>query len=216
MGTAGSTRTVSAAWTSTGTGRASGSRSTSRAAPGPIPSRSRRPGRWPSSSFPIGTSPASSTTTWRGTSSTGRPRPCISIRSPGKNNPMSQADLAVLEFFGAKYTELINGQDVTPVFGRGGPPRYGAIWGVMIGWGYDHYGVPSWVPEMGSYAPFCDYDEDGNAIGNRSDSAGTTPRWTGRSSWTGSPSIIPSWERWRSGDGFPRSTIRTEEPTRTP
>ncbi|NNM04517.1 MAG: hypothetical protein HKO65_05390, partial [Gemmatimonadetes bacterium] len=64
---------------------------------------------------------------------------------------------------GAKYTELINGQNVTPVFGRGGPPRYGAIWGVMIGWGYDHYGVPSWVPEMGSYAPFCDYDEDGNA-----------------------------------------------------
>ena len=56
--------------------------------------------------------------------------------------PVSQADLAVLNFFGAKYTELINGQRVTPVFGRGGPPRYGAIWGVMIGWGYDHYGVP--------------------------------------------------------------------------
>jgi len=81
----------------------------------------------------------------------------------GEEQPMAQADLATLEFFGAKYTELINGQDVTPVFGRGGPPRYGAIWGVMIGWGYDHYGVPSWVPEMGSYAPFCDYDEDGNA-----------------------------------------------------
>jgi hypothetical protein len=81
----------------------------------------------------------------------------------GNEVPVSQADLAVLDFFGAKYTELINGQRVTPVFGRGGPPRYGAIWGVMIGWGYDHYGVPSWVPEMGSYAPFCDYDEDGNA-----------------------------------------------------
>lgn len=81
----------------------------------------------------------------------------------GEEQPMAPADLAVFEFFGSKYTELINGQDVTPVFGRGGPPRYGAIWGVMIGWGYDHYGVPSWVPEMGSYAPFCDYDEDGNA-----------------------------------------------------
>ncbi len=81
----------------------------------------------------------------------------------GEEQPMAQSDLSTLEFFGAKYTELINGQDVTPVFGRGGPPRFGAIWGVMIGWGYDHYGVPSWVPEMGSYAPFCDYDEDGNA-----------------------------------------------------
>ncbi len=81
----------------------------------------------------------------------------------GEEQPQSQADLAVLEFFGSKYTELINEQNVTPVFGRGGPPRFGAIWGVMIGWGYDHYGVPSWVPEMGSYAPFCDYDEDGNA-----------------------------------------------------
>jgi hypothetical protein len=81
----------------------------------------------------------------------------------GEEQTMAPADLAVLEFFGAKYTELINGQDVNPVFGRSGPPRYGAIWGVMIGWGYDHYGVPSWVPEMGSYAPFCDYDEDGNA-----------------------------------------------------
>jgi hypothetical protein len=81
----------------------------------------------------------------------------------GEEEPMSPADLAVFNFFGAKYTELINGQEVRPVFGRSGPPRYGAIWGVMIGWGYDHYGVPSWVPEMGSYAPFCDYDEDGNA-----------------------------------------------------
>jgi hypothetical protein len=81
----------------------------------------------------------------------------------GEEQPMSQADLGVFNFFGAKYTELINDQNVTPVFGRGGPPRYGAIWGVMIGWGYDHYGVPSWVPEMGSYAPFCDYDGDGNA-----------------------------------------------------
>ena len=57
------------------------------------------------------------------------------------------SDLAVFEFFGSKYTELINGQNVVPVFGRGGPPRYGAIWGVMIGWAYDHYGIFSWVPD---------------------------------------------------------------------
>jgi hypothetical protein len=81
----------------------------------------------------------------------------------GDEQPMSPSDLATFNFFGAKYTELINEQRVVPVYGRGGPPRYGAIWGVMIGWGYDHYGVPSWVPEMGSYAPFCDYDDDGNA-----------------------------------------------------
>jgi hypothetical protein len=81
----------------------------------------------------------------------------------GDEQPMSPSDLATFSFFGAKYTELINGQNVVPVYGRSGPPRYGAIWGVMIGWGYDHYGVPSWVPEMGSYAPFCDYDDDGNA-----------------------------------------------------
>lgn len=81
----------------------------------------------------------------------------------GEEQPMAQADLSNFNFLGIKYTELINGQEVVPVFGRSGPPRYGAIWGVMIGWAYDHYGVFSWVPEMGSYAPFCDYDEDGNA-----------------------------------------------------
>jgi hypothetical protein len=81
----------------------------------------------------------------------------------GEEQPMAPQDLAVFEFFGSKYTELINDQNVVPVFGRSGPPRYGAIWGVMIGWAYDHYGVFSWVPEMGSFAPFCDYDEDGNA-----------------------------------------------------
>ena len=49
------------------------------------------------------------------------------------------------------------------VLGRGDPPRRGAIWGVMIGWAFDHYGVFSWVPEMGSYQPFCDYDKNGKA-----------------------------------------------------
>jgi hypothetical protein len=76
---------------------------------------------------------------------------------------MSPADESAFTFFGNKYTEILYEQRVTPVFGRGGPPRYGAIWGVMIGWAYDHYGVFSWVPEMGSYAPFADYDDDGNA-----------------------------------------------------
>ncbi len=81
----------------------------------------------------------------------------------GEEIPMSTQDLAVFTFFGNKYSELINDQEVTPVFGRSGPPRYGAIWGVMIGWAYDHYGVFSWVPEMGSFAPFADYDDDGEA-----------------------------------------------------
>jgi len=31
----------------------------------------------------------------------------------------------------------------------------------MIGWAYDHYGVFSWVPEMGSLNPYCDYDKNG-------------------------------------------------------
>lgn len=81
----------------------------------------------------------------------------------GDEQPMSPADESVFEFFGNKYTETLYEQRVVPVFGRGGPPRYGAIWGVMIGWAYDHYGVFSWVPEMGSYAPFADYDDDGQA-----------------------------------------------------
>jgi hypothetical protein len=81
----------------------------------------------------------------------------------GEEQPMSPADESVFTFFGNKYTEILYDQNVVPVYGRSGPPRYGAIWGVMIGWAYDHYGVFSWVPEMGSYAPFADYDEDGNA-----------------------------------------------------
>ena len=61
----------------------------------------------------------------------------------GEEVPMSRADEAVFRFFGNKYTELINGQEVVPVFGRSGPPRYGALWGVMIGWAYDHLGIDS-------------------------------------------------------------------------
>lgn len=81
----------------------------------------------------------------------------------GVEEPMASDDVAVFEFFGSKYSEIINNQEVRPVFGRSGPPRFGAIWGVMIGWAYDHLGIFSWVPEMGSLAPFCDYDNDGNA-----------------------------------------------------
>ncbi len=80
----------------------------------------------------------------------------------GEEIPMAASDESNFAYLGRKYTEVINGQDVTPVLGRGGPPRYGAIWGVMIGWAYDHLGIYSWVPEMGSYTPFCDYDGDGN------------------------------------------------------
>ena len=81
----------------------------------------------------------------------------------GEEQPMAPADASVFSFFGDKYSEILYDQNVTPVYGRSGPPRNGAIWGVMIGWAYDHYGVFSWVPEMGSYAPFADYDDDGNA-----------------------------------------------------
>ncbi len=81
----------------------------------------------------------------------------------GVEQPMDQSDENTFALFGRKYSEIINDQSVTKVFGRSGPPRYGAIWGVFIGWGYDHYGVYSWVPEMGSYVPYCDYDKDGNA-----------------------------------------------------
>jgi hypothetical protein len=78
----------------------------------------------------------------------------------GVEEPMAPQDDAVLALFGEKYSEIINDQEVQKVFGRGRPPTYGAIWGVMIGWGQEHYGVPSFVPEIGRYP--CDYDEDGS------------------------------------------------------
>jgi hypothetical protein len=79
----------------------------------------------------------------------------------GEEVPFPREDEAIFEIFGNKYTEIINGQPVMAVLGRGAPPREGAIFGVMIGWAYDHYGVFSWVPEMGSLTPFCDYDKNG-------------------------------------------------------
>ena len=79
----------------------------------------------------------------------------------GEEEDMAPEDEAVYRVFGNKYSEIINKQPVRTVLGRGAPPRRGAIWGVMIGWAYDHYGVFSWVPEMGSYQPFCDYDKNG-------------------------------------------------------
>lgn len=81
----------------------------------------------------------------------------------GEETPMDRQDAGYFETFGQKYTAIINDQPVRTVLGRGAPPREGAIWGVMIGWAYDHYGVYSYVPEMGSLAPFCDYDEDKRA-----------------------------------------------------
>ncbi|MFC2168008.1 M14 family metallopeptidase [Acidobacteriota bacterium] len=79
----------------------------------------------------------------------------------GEEISFPQEDDSNFETFGQKYTEIINDQRVQKVLGRGAPPREGAIFGVMIGWAYDHYGVFSWVPEMGSLVPFCDYDGDG-------------------------------------------------------
>lgn len=81
----------------------------------------------------------------------------------GEEEDMAPEDEAIFQEFGNKYQEILNKQPVRKVLGRGAPPRSGAIWGVMIGWAYDHYGVFSWVPEMGSMAPFCDYDKDGRA-----------------------------------------------------
>ena len=81
----------------------------------------------------------------------------------GEEEEMAPADEAIYRVFGNKYQEILNKQQVRKVLGRGSPPRSGAIWGVMIGWAYDHYGVFSWVPEMGSLAPFCDYDKNGRA-----------------------------------------------------
>lgn len=79
----------------------------------------------------------------------------------GIEEEMDPQDDAIFRAFGNKYQEIINKQPVRKVLGRGAPPREGAIWGVMIGWAYDHYGVFSWVPEMGSFNPFCDYDKNG-------------------------------------------------------
>ncbi len=79
----------------------------------------------------------------------------------GVEEEMNAQDDAIFQAFGNKYSEIINNQPVRKVLGRGAPPRQGAIWGVMIGWAYDHYGVFSWVPEMGSLNPFCDYDKNG-------------------------------------------------------
>ena len=81
----------------------------------------------------------------------------------GEEEKFPPRDEAIFQNFGNKYSEIINKQRVRTVYGRGRPPTYGAIWGVMIGWAYDHLGIFSWVPEMGSYAPFCDYDKNGSA-----------------------------------------------------
>lgn len=81
----------------------------------------------------------------------------------GEEEEIASEDEAIFGVFGNKYSEIINKQPVRKVLGRGEPLRQGAIWGVMIGWAYDHYGVFSFVPEMGSLAPFCDYDKNKRA-----------------------------------------------------
>jgi hypothetical protein len=81
----------------------------------------------------------------------------------GEEEPFPPEDEAIYQVFGNKYSEIINKQPVKISMGQGGPPRNGANWGIMVGWAFDHYGVFSWVPEIGSYQPFCDYDKDGKA-----------------------------------------------------
>ena len=87
--------------------------------------------------------------------------PCNNHFNPvtGEEERFAPEDEAIYQVFGRKYNEIINNQPVRVVYGRGGPPRFGAIWGVMIDWAFDHYGVFSWVPEVGQYP--CDYDKDG-------------------------------------------------------
>ncbi|MBS3819021.1 hypothetical protein KGY73_05905 [bacterium] len=79
----------------------------------------------------------------------------------GKKMEIPSQDERIYQTFGDKYSEILFDQPVRKVMGRRGPPSYGAIFGVMIGWAYDHLGIFSWVPEMGSLEPFCDYDDDG-------------------------------------------------------
>ena len=90
--------------------------------------------------------------------------PCNRHFNPvtGEEEKFATEDESVYQVFGNKYSEIINKQPVRVVYGRGNPPTYGAIWGVLIEWAYDHYGVFSWVPEMGSLNHLCDYDKDGN------------------------------------------------------
>jgi len=79
----------------------------------------------------------------------------------GKKMEIPPQDERIYQTFGDKYSEILYAQPVRKVMGRRGPPSYGAIFGVMIGWAYDHLGIFSWVPEMGSLEPFCDYDDNG-------------------------------------------------------
>lgn len=78
----------------------------------------------------------------------------------GEERAFPPADEAAFQLFGRKYSEIINKQPVRKVMGRSSNPTAGAIFGVMIGWAYDHLGIFSWVPEMGALTPFCDYDEN--------------------------------------------------------
>jgi murein tripeptide amidase MpaA len=81
----------------------------------------------------------------------------------GNQELIPRQDDAVFQLFGKKYSDILYKQKMRLVFDGSNSPRGGGLFGVMIGWAYDHYGVFSWVPEMGSYNIFCDYDSNGTA-----------------------------------------------------
>lgn len=89
--------------------------------------------------------------------------PCALRPDPvtGVGEPFPDEDGAVYQILGKKYTEIFKDQRFTVMYGGEGSP-YSKM-GLMLGWAYDHYGVVSWLPEIGSYVPFCDYDKDGTA-----------------------------------------------------
>jgi hypothetical protein len=86
--------------------------------------------------------------------------PCNLRLNPltGEKDPFPPEDEAVYRVFADKYAEIINNQEVRVAYN---PPS--VRFGVMIDWAIDNYGVHSFAPEVGSYQPFCDYDEDGTA-----------------------------------------------------
>jgi len=77
----------------------------------------------------------------------------------GEEEPFPPEDEAIYELFGKKYKEILNDQRISVMYVKDDSPR--GAFGLLMGWAYDHYGVISWLPEMGSYIPFCDYDSNG-------------------------------------------------------
>lgn len=81
----------------------------------------------------------------------------------GEILPFPQEDEEIYQVFGRKYSEILNNQEVVvSYYARNAPPpRYNALFGMFYDWGLTHYGAISWVPEVGSLVPYCDYDGDG-------------------------------------------------------